>query len=81
MNSIIELPDAERYKALAKEYLNAIEKGELVMAVSPTHSEIRKVTTAIRDEMITRGQLKGERECETLRSIKLSPAEKRNLRS
>lgn len=59
MGAIHEIEDEhKRYATLAKNYVDAKERGETVLAVAPTHSESDKVTQAIRTELEAREQKK-----------------------
>ncbi|MGL5095332.1 MAG: MobF family relaxase [Planctomycetia bacterium] len=73
-----EISDAdERYRTLAKDYADAVEAGRRTLAVAPTHAEGDRVTTAVRDELRTRG-LVGEDEVavERLKSTGWTTAER-----
>ena len=52
-----ELGDAERYQAVAAEYLQALDDRKTVLVVSPTHAEAAKVTDAIRGELRRAGRI------------------------
>ncbi len=64
---IREVPDSDRYRALADAYLAAVterkKNGEhkSALVVSPTHAEADRVTVAIRDGLRTQGKLGTER--------------------
>ena len=49
--------DAERYRAVAAEYRQALDDGKTVLVVSPTHAEAAKVTDAVRSELRRAGRL------------------------
>ena len=63
---IREMPDAERYQALAEAYVKATAEkkrgGEKksALVVSPTHAEAARITAAIRALLKTKGKLKDE---------------------
>ena len=62
-----EVPDADRYQALAGAYLSAVVEKKRngdpksALVVSPTHAEAARITHAIRSELKERGALDGER--------------------
>jgi conjugative relaxase-like TrwC/TraI family protein len=64
---IKEVPDGERYQAMADAYLAAASEkkknGEYktALCVSPTHAEIAKITSAIRDALKTENRPKAQR--------------------
>jgi conjugative relaxase-like TrwC/TraI family protein len=64
---IKEVPDGERYQAMADAYLAASSEkkknGEYktALCVSPTHAEIAKITAAIRDALKTENHPKAQR--------------------
>jgi len=57
---ICEVPDEERYKVLAHDYLAAIKEGKSALVVSPTHAEARRVTDEIRSELRRENRLGAE---------------------
>lgn len=58
MGAIQEIPnEAERYRTLANDYKRLSSPKQRPLVVSPTHSESRKVTTAIRNELRNSGKL------------------------
>lgn len=82
LGAIKELPaEAERHRALAREYVAAVEAGESVLVVSPTHAEGRRVTEVLRDELKGQGRIGDERELRTLRRLDLTRAELADQRS
>ena len=72
MGGIREIGDAtERERRIAAEYRQALEKGESVLVVSPTHAESLRITEAIRAELRDAGRLKG-RDREFVRLVAVS---------
>ncbi len=72
---LVEAPEDEAHKVLAAQYLRAVDDKRTALIVSPTHSEGRKVTDLIRQELRQRGVLKNERLVSTLHRIDLLAAE------
>lgn len=56
-----ELPDGDRERAVADEYVAARRAGEDVLVVSPTHAEGNQITAAIRQQLKGQGELRDER--------------------
>jgi conjugative relaxase-like TrwC/TraI family protein len=81
LGAIVEIPNEERYKILADEYLTAIRENASALVVSPTHSEIRKVTERIREGLKSDGRLGDHRNVNMLRRIDLTEAERADVRS
>jgi conjugative relaxase-like TrwC/TraI family protein len=54
---ISEVPDNERYKLLARDYVASINEGKSALVVSPTHREGEWVTNEIRSELRHEEQL------------------------
>lgn len=54
---IREVSDEDRYKAIADEYLNAINTGKTALVVSPTHSEGDRITQEIRSRLRSENRL------------------------
>ena len=52
--------DADRYQAVAADYLAAAEAGQSVLVVSPTHAEAAAITGEIRSQLREAGKLAGE---------------------
>lgn len=55
LDAIAELPDGVRDRTLAAEYVDALARREMVLAIAPTHVEGTRVTDAIRGELLGRG--------------------------
>ena len=55
-----EVPEAERYQALAADYVDAVAAGESALVVSPTHREGERVTQEIRRRLKSAGRLGDE---------------------
>jgi conjugative relaxase-like TrwC/TraI family protein len=56
MRVIREIPDEQRYKALAAEFVDASRKGS-ALVVSPTHAEGQRISAEIRDLLRQTGRL------------------------
>ncbi len=80
MKAIREITTAERYKELAREYLEAIRDGVSAAVISPTHSECRRVTDVIRADLKAAGLLRRERTVRVLRSLDMGGAERADVR-
>jgi|GEM_PF-6419169 len=56
MQALHEITDpAERARQIAARYADAVDAGESVLVVAPSHAEREQVTQAIRSEMKARG--------------------------
>jgi conjugative relaxase-like TrwC/TraI family protein len=74
---IKEIPDAERYKHLATDYVEAMAHGKTALVVSPTHAEGERITAEIRRLLKERGVLvRDEREFNILENANLTQAER-----
>ena len=74
---IKEVPDAERYEVLAKDYVDSTHSGSETLVVCPTHREGDRVTDDIRQRLQHAGRLgKIEREIPVLNKINLTEAER-----
>ena len=74
---IKEVPDADRYQAIADEYVGSAVRGERALVVAPTHSEGRRVGNAIRVGLRQAGLLgHQERTFDVLISANLTAAER-----
>ena len=77
LNWIIEDDSDDRYRRLAKDYVDQFEKGKKVLASSPTHAEIALVTDAIRSELRERQLIGSEEHNFTiLKNLNLTDAQK-----
>lgn len=77
---IKEVPDDERYKLMAADYVATVASGKSCLAVSPTHSEGRKVTQEIRRLLQESGKLgQAEHAFTTLENAQLTTAERRDV--
>jgi conjugative relaxase-like TrwC/TraI family protein len=76
---VIEL-QAEREKAVAKDYVALREKSERVQVICPTHEEGRSVTQAIRRELREQGELGEGRKWHIHRNLSWTSAQKRDAR-
>jgi conjugative relaxase-like TrwC/TraI family protein len=54
---IVERPVEEMGKLAAQRYVQAIKRGESVLAISPTHAECDRVAMAIREELKSQNKL------------------------
>jgi conjugative relaxase-like TrwC/TraI family protein len=61
LGAIREIPDADRDRQLAADYVAIIRKGKTALVVSPTHLEGDRITTEIRKSLRAAGKL-GEAE-------------------
>ena len=79
---IQDVPDAERYKALAAAYLAAIAEkkrggeNKTALVVSPTHAEAARITSAIRQGLKEQEKLGNERTFATWQPTHLTDAQK-----
>lgn len=76
MGAIREVDTAERYKELAREYLEARREGASAVVISPTHSEGRRVTDIIRNDLKASGELTRERLIPRLRNLDMTQAQR-----
>lgn len=81
LGAIVEHDDERRrHHELAREYVTALQNGESVLAISPTHAEGRKVTEHIRTHLKVHGMVSGpERKVSFHRNLHLSTDEKKNV--
>lgn len=76
---IREVPSADRYKTLARDYVATVAEGKTALVVSPTHREGEWITGEIRDQLKRSGRLRsGERQFTALKSANLTEAERRD---
>ena len=52
--------DADRYQAMAADYVRTVQSGASCLVISPTHAEAAAVTAAIRGQLRAVGQLGGD---------------------
>lgn len=72
-----EIDNNTRHEVLAKDYLEAIDKRQTALVVSPTHAEGEKVSNLIRAGLKKRNKLgKEERDFERLQKVSLKNAGK-----
>jgi conjugative relaxase-like TrwC/TraI family protein len=72
-----ELANEDRAKTMAKDYVQAVDEGKTVLAVSPTHAEGQKLIRSIRDELRNANKLFGDdREFTRLEARDLTLAER-----
>jgi conjugative relaxase-like TrwC/TraI family protein len=76
---VVEMPEEQRYKHLAADYLATVKEGKSALVVSPTHQEGAKVTELIRETLRRDGRLgKEEREFTRYESLRLTESERRD---
>ena len=69
--------DAERYRAMAADYLETVSAGASCLVVSPTHAEAAAITAEIRRQLRLAGKLGGEeRQFSRLVAVQASEAER-----
>ncbi len=72
-----ELPDEERDRQLAADYVQAAREGKTALVVSPTHAEGHRITTEIRRNLRHVGKLgDDERDFTVLENTNLTEAER-----
>lgn len=76
MGAMVEQPLEELKHTVAKDYVDALEKGKSCLAVSPTHAEIDCLTDALRDELKQRKRLGPGVEWDVLKNQSWSDAQK-----
>jgi conjugative relaxase-like TrwC/TraI family protein len=77
---IKEVPDAERYAALAQDYVSAVAQKKSALVIAPTHIEGQKVNEAVREALRKAKVLKSdERRFTVLQSANLTVGERRDL--
>lgn len=79
MGWVKEVPEEERDRTLAGEYVRSIKEGKTALVVSPTHREGDRITGTIRAELKAAGKVgKADREVSTLIDTKLTESERRD---
>ena len=77
MGWIKEVPEGERYKALADDYVATVAAGKSALVVSPTHAEGERITGHIRESLKDLGRLDAEdRGFSILQKTNLTQAER-----
>jgi conjugative relaxase-like TrwC/TraI family protein len=77
---IQEVPDKERYKLLARDYIETVQAGKTALVVSPTHAEGDRITREIRRELVRSGRLaKNNRTVRVLTPTNRTLADKSDL--
>lgn len=72
-----EIPDDERDRQLAADYVQAVRQGKSALVVSPTHAEGNRITTEIRKLLRQAGKLGDEeRDFSVLENASLTEAER-----
>lgn len=71
---IKEAPASERYKLLARDYVESVKAGKTALVVSPTHAEGDRITREIRRELARSGRL-----AKDARTIRVLTATSRTL--
>jgi conjugative relaxase-like TrwC/TraI family protein len=76
---IKEVPDAERYAALAQDYVTTVEEKKRALVIAPTHVEEQRVNEALRAALRKAKILKAdERQFTVLQNANLTVAERRD---
>ena len=79
---IREVPNEERYKFLAADYISAIKEGKTALVISPTHFEGDRIGATIREQLQQLGQVATEQKIvRMLEKIDLTQAEKSDATS
>jgi len=79
MGWVREVPAAERHKALAADYTQAVTEGKTALVVSPTHVEGERITAEIRSALRRIGKVGPDgREVATLVNLSLTEAQRRD---
>ncbi len=81
IDAIREIDSMERYRMLADEYITAKREGATSLVISPTHSEIRKVTELVRQRLKEDGHLQNEQAIEILKRVDTTDALRADTRS
>lgn len=77
MGKIHEIDPETKNERLAKDYLEAADRGQSTLVIAPTHHEAAEVTEKIRGSLRERGQLENnERIFPRLQSLNLTEAQK-----
>ncbi len=77
---IREIPQSDRYKALAADYVSTIKEGKTALVVSPTHREGELISDEIREHLRQAGKLgKTQRQFHILEKTNLTLGERRDL--
>lgn len=77
LNWIRELPESERYRQLADDYVRSVSQGETALVVSPTHAEGRRITAEVRSRLKISGRIEAhERTFDQLEAVNLTEAER-----
>jgi len=81
MGAIKQVDDEHRYKHLAKDYVDSLNKGMSAMVVAPTNVEKQKVTDEVRNALKQSGKIDQEEKLLTIhKTLHFSEAEKKDLR-
>jgi conjugative relaxase-like TrwC/TraI family protein len=76
MGAVKEMSIEERQVALAKDYVDAIERKKTALVVAPTHKECENVVVGIRELLKQKGRLKHAAEWNTLSDLAWTDAQK-----
>ncbi len=80
MGWVREVSDADRYRVLAKDYLDTINRNETALVISPTHREAERITHSIREGLKSNGHLEcEERRFATLRNANLTEGQRSDV--
>ncbi len=77
---ILEAPEEQRLKAMARDYVNCVTGGRSCIVVNRTHRENDAVAGHVREELKARGILGREETIQTVRSLGWTAAQKRDYR-
>ena len=73
-----EAGDADRHRRVAREFVAAQSKGESVLAVAPTWTEVHALNAAIRRELAKAGQLGTDTPLTTYQAVDSTSAQRRD---
>jgi conjugative relaxase-like TrwC/TraI family protein len=78
MGNVHEMKLEERKRALAEEYVAALERGETAGIVAPTHRERRAMQQSVRDVLKEKGMLKEAHSAKVTRDLNWNDGQKSN---
>jgi len=83
LKAIIEITDNdERLNTVANDYLSSVTSNRSALIISPTHIEGNMLTQIVREKLKSIKRIEGkERDFETLKSLSLTEAQKKDLNS
>jgi len=83
MGAIREIEGVERHRKMADDYVDAIQRGKSVLAISPTHIEGERVTAILRDKLRDANliaPLDQEQRVQSLRNLSWTDAQRADAR-